>query len=493
MNKLLSVLFLSALALNAAATAAKPRAIVLFYTDDLGYHDTSAYGCEKAPCPHLEKLAEQGLTFTDAHSVASVCTPSRYSILTGQYAWRKKGTGILPGDAKLILPTCDEAPTLPDLMRKAGYHTAAIGKWHLGLGRGKQPVDWNKHIAPGPKEVGFDYSFIMAATADRVPCVYLRDGDVVNLDPNDPIKVDYQKPFPGEKTGLSNPELLKSWGHSNGRQHADTIIDGISRIGHMSGGTAALWKDQDLADTITDDAVRFIKESAGEPIFLYFCTNDIHVPRDPHKRFCGKSGLGIRGDVTLQMDDCLGRIRTALTESGYDDCLFIFTSDNGPVISDGYLDNADVDCKGHNPAAPYSGGKYGILEGGTRLPFIVCWPGHVPAGKQSAALMSQVDLSRTLAAIAGVDVPVDALPDSEAHPAALLGQDAAGRGEIVESGGGTLALRQGSWKLVMGRNNQPDRLFDLANDIEEKQDVASQHPDRVQAMHARLQEIINRK
>ena len=213
----------------------------------------------------------------------------------------------------------------------------------------------------------------------------------------------------------------------------------------------------------------------------------------PASSFRGKSGLGIRGDVTLQMDDCLGRIRAALTESGYDDCLFIFTSDNGPVISDGYLDNADVDCKGHNPAAPYSGGKYGILEGGTRMPFIVCWPGHVPAGKQSAALMSQVDLSRTLAAIAGVDVPAGALPDSESHPAALLGQDAAGRGEIVESGGGTLALRQGSWKLVMGRNNQPDRLYDLANDIQEKHDVAPQHPDRVQARHARLQQIINRK
>ena len=489
MKRALLPLLLAALPLLAAE---KPRAIVIFLTDDLGYHDTSAYGCEKAPCPNLERLADQGLTFTDAHSTHSVCTPSRCSLLTGQYAWRNNTT-ILDGDAKLALPTKDERPGLPALMQRAGYRTAAIGKWHLGLGRGNQPTDWNSHITPGPAEVGFDYSFIMAATADRVPCVYLRNGSVVNLDPRDPIRIDYRKPFPGEVTGEEHPELLKKWGRPADHQHDKTIIDGISRIGHMSGGTAALWKDQDLADTITDDAVRFIKESAGKPIFLYFCTNDIHVPRDPHKRFCGKSGLGIRGDVTLQMDDCLGRIRAALAESGYDDCLFIFTSDNGPVISDGYLDNADVDCKGHNPAAPYSGGKYGILEGGTRMPFIVCWPGHVPAGKQSAALMSQVDLSRTLAAIAGVDVPAGALPDSESHPAALLGQDAAGRGEIVESGGGTLALRQGSWKLVMGRNNQPDRLYDLANDIQEKQDVAPQHPDRVQAMHARLQQIINRK
>ena len=485
-------LLLTLLAALPSLALEKPKAIVIFLTDDLGYHDTSAYGCEKAPCPNLERLADQGLTFTDAHSTHSVCTPSRCSLLTGQYAWRNNMT-ILDGDAKLALPTKEERMGLPALMQRAGYRTAAIGKWHLGLGRGNQPTDWNAHISPGPAEVGFDYSFIMAATADRVPCVYLRNGNVVNLDPKDPIRIDYRKPFPGEVTGEEHPELLKKWGRPADHQHDKTIIDGISRIGHMSGGTAALWKDQDLADTITDDAVRFIKESAGKPIFLYFCTNDIHVPRDPHGRFRGKSGLGIRGDVTLQMDDCLGRIRTALTENGYDDCLFIFTSDNGPVISDGYLDGADVDCKGHAPAAPYSGGKYGILEGGTRLPFIVSWPGHVPAGKQSTALMSQVDLARTLAAITGVEVPADALPDSESHAKALLGQDATGRAEIVESGGGTLALRQGNWKLVQGRNNQPHRLYDLSKDIAEKQDVAEHYPDRVQAMHSRLQEIIKSK
>ncbi len=195
MFRLLLHLALLALPLMAAE---RPRAIVIFYTDDLGYHDTSTYGCEGIPCPNLDRLADEGLRFTDAHSTHSVCTPSRYSLLTGRYAWRRRGTGILPGDAKLILPTEDEEASLPSLMRSAGYRTAVIGKWHLGLGRGSEPTNWNRHISPGPNEVGFDHAFILAATGDRVPCVYLQNGHVVNLDPADPISVSYSTPFPRE-------------------------------------------------------------------------------------------------------------------------------------------------------------------------------------------------------------------------------------------------------------------------------------------------------
>lgn len=497
-------------AFSATAQESKPRAIVLFLADDLGYNDTSAYGCDKAPCPHLNRLADEGLLFTDAHSSTSVCTPSRFSLLTGRYAWRQKGTGILPGDAKLILPTKDECATLPSLMQKAGYRTAAIGKWHLGLGRGHAPIDWNRLISPGPREVGFDYSFIMAATADRVPCVYIRNGEVVGLDPADPIRVTYEdvEPFEGELTGAGHPELLKPWGRSADRQHDKTIVDGISRIGHMTGGKAALWKDQDLADTITEEAVRFIRDSKGQPIFLYFCTNDIHVPRDPHHRFRGKSGLGIRGDVTVQMDDSLGRIRAALAESGYEDCLFVFTSDNGPIISDGYLDGADKDCAGHNPAAPFSGTKYTIREGGTRIPFIVHWPGHVTPGATTDALFGQIDLARTLASLVGADVPNGALPDSENHLPTLLGRDnknsrteptaetdsgnaaIPGRTYLVEQAHGSLlALRCGSYKLV---DAPTSRLYDLATDPTEKHDIAPQHPDIVKELRARLQDIRNR-
>ncbi len=182
-----------------------PKAILLFVADDLGYNDTTAYGNNGGvPCPNVQKLAVQGLLFTDAHSTNSVCTPSRYSMLTGQYAWRQRDTGILPGDAALIIPTRDKAATLGTLMQQAGYRTAAIGKWHLGLGAGN--IDWNRPISPAPAEVGFDYSFIMAATGDRVPCVYVENGQVKHLDPQDPIEVNYRgRAYPGIPTAASPP------------------------------------------------------------------------------------------------------------------------------------------------------------------------------------------------------------------------------------------------------------------------------------------------
>ena len=371
---------------------ARPN-VVLIYADDLGYGDLSCYGARNVATPNVDSLAANGLRFTQAHAVASTSTPSRYSLLMGEYVWRKKGMRILPGDAKMILPTAEEQASLPSLMQQAGYRTAVIGKWHLGLGRGNAPTNWNKPISPGPNEVGFDHAFILAATGDRVPCVYIENGKVVNLDPADPIRVSYDKPFEGEPLGSTHPQLLKPWARSNGPQHNCAIIDGIPRIGYMRGGKSALWKDQDMADRITEEAIKFIRESAqmDKPIFLYFATNDIHVPRDPHNRFKGKSQMGIRGDVTVQMDDCLGRVRAALNENGYQDCLFIFSSDNGPVINDGYFDGSIRDCKGHNPVYPMnagkwrdgklSGGKYGIMEGSTRVPFIVCWPGHIPQGR----------------------------------------------------------------------------------------------------------------
>lgn len=471
-----------------------PRAIVLFVADDLGYHDTSAYGCAEMPCPQVQRLAEEGLLFTDAHSTNSVCTPSRYSMLTGQYAWRKKGTGILPGDAKLILPIRGEGHTLAHLMQQAGYRTAAIGKWHLGLGAGQEPTDWNRPISPSPREAGFDYSFIMAATGDRVPCVYVENGSVLGLEPQDPIRVHYGKtPYPGEKTALTHPHLLKPWGRPSNSQHSDTIIDGISRIGHMSGGNAALWQDQNIADDITAAAEKFIRSNAGQRIFLYFCTNDIHVPRDPHPRFRGKSSLGIRGDVTLQMDDSLGRLRTALLQAGFDarETLLIFTSDNGPVISDGYEDGAREACAAHRPAHPWRGGKYSLYEGGTRVPFIVHWPGQIAPGTRSDALMCQMDLGRTLASLLGIPVPEGSLRDSENHLPALLGQSATGRKELVLQAfeAPRYALRQGALKYIPPFRRQEEQLYDLDTDPAEEHNLAPTHPQLRLRLRTRLREL----
>ncbi len=476
---------------------AKPKAVVIFLADDLGFGDTSAYGQAAVPTPNLEALCRAGCRFTDAHSATPICTPSRYSLLTGRYAFRLPGNRILDGDAKLILPCaggCEDDVTLPVIMKRAGYRTAAIGKWHLGLGAGREPIDWNGEIRPSPREVGFDRSFVMAATADRVPCVYIEDGRVANLDPGDPIEVSYdrvERKWEGEITARTNPELLKAWGRPSDHQHDKTIIDGISRIGHMRGGRAASWKDQDLADRITAEAERFVREAKGEPIFLYFAPSDIHVPRDPHPRFRGRSGLGIRGDATVQMDDSLGRIRAVLEENGYEDALFIFTSDNGPFVSDGYEDGAREAWKGVNPAGRHRGGKYEVYEGGTRVPMVVAWPGYVKPGSESAALVSQTDFARSLARIVGVEVPEGACRDSQELSSVILGERATGRAELVEQAAwGPWGYRQGDWKYIEANGQTgEEQLYDLSKDPGERTNVAKDEPGKVAELRAALNKL----
>ncbi|MBR1871260.1 MAG: sulfatase-like hydrolase/transferase [Kiritimatiellae bacterium] len=481
----------------AAAGAAKPQAVVIFYADDLGYFDTSTYGSQHIPTPNLDALAAEGVKFLDAHSATSVCTPSRYSLLTGNYAFRRKNNHILDGDAKLILPLEGGGVlTLPAMMREAGYRTAAIGKWHLGLGAGSEPTDWNSRVSPGPREVGFESSYIMAATADRVPCVFLRDGNVVGLDPADPIEISYSRsPDPiweGEITAKTNPELLKWWGRSADKQHDKTIIDGISRIGHQRGGKAANWKGEDIADVLAEEAENFIASSEGKPIFLYFCTADIHVPRDPHPRYKGKSQLGLRGDVAVQMDDTLGKVRDSLARHGYLDTLFIFTSDNGPVVGDGYLDGARMAyaAANVNPAHPFTGGKYTIYEGGTRVPMVVAWPGHTPKGATSSALVSQTDFARSIASIIGYEVPEGSMGDSQDLSQTLLGARATGRDTLVEEAGwgSWRGFRMGSWKLMTDGENA--KLFDLAQDVTETEDVASSRSDLADFMKASLRDTV---
>ena len=346
----------------ADARARKPN-IVIILADDLGFGDTSCYGATRIPTPNVDRLAREGLRFRDAHSTSATCTPARYALLTGEYPWRKKGTGILPGDAELIIQP--GRTTVASLLQRAGYQTGVVGKWHLGLG-GKGGPDWNGEIKPGPREIGFDYSFLMPATGDRVPCVYVENQRVVGLDPNDPIRVSYGKPVGTEPTGKDHPELLKLH-PSHG--HDQTIINGISRIGYMSGGKAARWVDQDMADTFTRKAVAFIEQNQDRPFFLYFATHDPHVPRVPHPRFVGKSGCGVRGDVIVQFDWCAGEILNTLDRLNLStNTLVILSSDNGPVVDDGYEDGAVENLNGHRPAGPLRGGKYSIFEGGTRVP-----------------------------------------------------------------------------------------------------------------------------
>jgi arylsulfatase A-like enzyme len=288
MKTALLLMFASCFVYYGFAQTNKPNVIII-NADDLGYGDVSCYGATKIQTPNIDALAAHGIRFTNAHSSAATCTPSRYSLITGKYAWRKKGTGILPGDAALIIPTNEI--TLPKVFKQAGYATAVVGKWHLGLGNDVQK-NWNAPVKPGPNEVGFDYSFIFPATADRVPTVFLENHDVVALDKNDTIEVDYKNKIGNEPTGKEHPELLKMPA-SPGQGHDQTIVNGIGRIGYMSGGKKARWTDEELAPTFLSKAKQFIEENKDHPFFLYYALNEPHVPRMPATMFKNKSLLGL--------------------------------------------------------------------------------------------------------------------------------------------------------------------------------------------------------
>lgn len=478
----------------------KPN-VVLIYADDLGYGDISSYGATHLHTPNIDRIAKNGIRFTNAHASSATCTPSRYSILTGQYAWRKPGTGIAPGDAPLLIDTGRK--TLPRMLQMAGYQTAAVGKWHLGLGDRSGTPNWNGTIRPGPLELGFNYSFIIPATLDRVPTVFVEDHHVVNLDVNDPIRVSYKKKVGDEPTGREHPELLKM---TPSHGHDGTIINGISRIGFMSGGRSARWVDEHVADTITRKAQDFIVKNWAKPFFLYFASGDPHVPRAPNRRFVGKSGLGPRGDAILQLDWSAGEILKALDSMELtENTIIIFTSDNGPVLDDGYRDSALEKLNGHTPAGVLRGGKYSIFDAGTRVPFIVSWYGRTKAGTVSDALISQVDLFRSLAGLTGQKLVEDDAPDSYDMMSALLGKTGKGRATLVEHAG-TLGLIEGDWKYIepgdgpaidkyvnieLGNDREP-QLYNLKKDIRERNNLAKKFPKRAQRMARQLKEIRDR-
>ena len=438
-----------------AAPVTRPKNIVLILADDLGWGDVSCYGAKAVTTPNVDRLAREGMRFTDAHAPASTCTPSRYALLTGEYAWRRKGTGIATGDAALLIEP--GRTTLPSVLKKAGYTTGAIGKWHLGLGPGPGKTDWNKEIVPGPREIGFDYSFLIPATGDRTPCVYVENQRVVGLDPADPIKVSYEldgENYPGEPDGRKNRDTLKlDWDYG----HNFAVVNGIGRIGYMTGGKKARWVDEDMADTLAGKGVAFIERNRDKPFFLYFATHDIHVPRVPNPRFVGKTAMGSRGDVIVQFDFQVGAVLDALDRCGLaEDTLVVLSSDNGPVLNDGYKDQAVEKLGTHRPAGVFRGHKYSAYEGGNRVPFVARWPKRIKAGAESAALVSLVDWLATAAALTGQALaPADA-PDSFDFSAALLEPDAPARTTLI-SQDPVLSLREGKWKFIPGngRKNGP--------------------------------------
>lgn len=495
-------LFLNARAQQGQQAPATHPNVILIYADDLGYGDLGCYGAKGVETPNVDRLAAEGVQFTNMHAVAATSTPSRYSLLTGEYAWRKPGTDVAAGNAAMIIEPGQF--TMADMFRSAGYATAAFGKWHLGLGDRTAGQDWNAPLPAALGDLGFDYHYIMAATADRVPCVFIENGQVANYDASAPIEVSYERNFPGEPTGKDNPELLYNLKHSHG--HDMSVVNGIGRIGFMKGGGKALWKDENIADSITSHAIEYMREHRDGPFFMYFATNDVHVPRFPHPRFRGKSSMGLRGDAIVQFDWCVGRIMEELESLGIaDNTLIILSSDNGPVVDDGYDDKAEELLGEHSPAGPFRGNKYSAYEGGTMVPAIVRWPAGVRNRGVSEALMSQIDWMASLGQLIGARLPEGSAQDSRKCLAHLLGEVCTDRSWVVEQAANhVLSVRIGEWKFIepndgpkmipwgpkieTGNNSSP-QLYRMDKEVSEQDNVAVDYPEKVFELEAVLRKI----
>ncbi|MFP4092713.1 MAG: sulfatase-like hydrolase/transferase, partial [Cyclobacteriaceae bacterium] len=330
--------------------------------------------------------------------------------------------------------------------------------------------------------------------------VYVENGHVLGLEASDPLHVSYEGPIDDAPKAYEHPELLR---YQSDRQHSDDIVNGVGRIGYMSGGDKAQWVDEEFPDLLTAKAKDFIRKQKEQPFFLFFSFHDIHVPRLPHERFARTTGMGPRGDAIVQMDWCVGEIMRQVEDLGLsENTLVIFTSDNGPVLNDGYEDQSVELLGSHQPAGPFRGGKYSAFEAGTRVPTIVYWPGII-AARESGALISQVDLYASLAELVGQETSVSEAPDSQKLLPVLLGQSDEGREFMIEESL-VLSLRQGKWKYIPPADNIPDwiamkgiegglsfepQLYDLSADPGEQQNVAAQHPEVVEEMAAALQKI----
>ncbi|TWT74215.1 sulfatase family protein [Allorhodopirellula solitaria] len=499
--------FVSLIASPADVDAAERPNIIVIMADDLGYGDVSCNGATALQTPNIDKLAAEGIRFTDGYCSASTCTPTRFSFLTGEFAFRSKGTGIAPPNSPAIIQPGME--TVASLLGKAGYTTGVVGKWHLGLG-GEGGPDWNGELKPGPLEIGFDSCFLLPTTNDRVPQVYVENHRVANLDPADPLWVGRKKPSKDHPTGISERESLKmDWSHG----HNGTIHNGISRIGFYTGGNAARFRDEDLADKWVEKSNEFMEQNQDKPFFLFFSGHDIHVPRMPHERFQGKTTLGYRGDAIIEFDWCVGEIMKTLDRLDLaENTLVVLTSDNGPVLDDGYKDGAIEKNGDHRAAGIYTGGKYSVHEGGTRIPFITRWKGHVEPG-ESDAVVCTIDLAASLSAIAGQEIPEQACQDSVDVSKALLGREGGeGRQWLVQQDNGrrgNYGFRKGKWKLHRydsGRTQNvvveeslrvskvPEfMLFDLEKDPEEQHDVLDDYPEVAAQLKAELVEIVQGK
>ena len=453
----------------------------------------SSYGVGTLETPNIDKIANNGIRFTNGYASSATCSPSRYALLTGIYPWRNKKAKILTG-ANLIIDTLEM--TIPKMLKTKGYETGIVGKWHLGLGDSK--INYNEKITPGPNEVGFDHSFIMADTQDRVPTVYIENGYVVNLDPNDPIEVNFGNNDYGLPSGKKNPELLSMMWHHG---HNSAIVNGVPRIGYMKGGEKAKWSDIDMADKFLDEAKKYIDKVKDSPFFLFYTLQQPHVPRTPHPRFEGSSGMGPRGDVIKEADWCIGELYSHLEKNNLlENTIIIISSDNGPVLNDGYYDDAVEKLGDHTPAGRLRGGKYSLFEAGTRVPFITYWKGKTKP-QVSDEIVSQIDFLNSFSSLLGSDIKSR---DGVDLSGVFFNNIGNGRDNLVIEAVKRTALRSGNWAMIppyngpekntnvnieLG-NSKEYKLYNLENDLSQKNNLAKSNPEKLQEMINLYNEII---
>lgn len=478
---LLTLLLPASLAAATGNSAAKPN-IVVILADDMGYGDIQALNSASGiPTPHLDRLAGSGITFTDGHSPSAVCTPTRYGLVTGRYCWRTRlKRGVLNGYGAPLIQ--DERLTIAEFLRDHGYNTGIVGKWHLGLGFAKadnDSFDFSQPVSDGPHTHGFDHSFVIPASLDFPPYVYIRDGRLTQ--------------FPSEPQQKSTfPAFWRQ-----GERSPDFIFE-------------------DCLDRLSAEASDFIKEQSqkDKPYFLYFPLTAPHKPVFPHPRFQGTTDLGPYGDFVAQVDATVGQVLQAIEESGTaDNTLVIYTSDNGSFMyrcdttdQPDHVDDESIQAfraDRHTANGPFRGTKADVWEAGHHVPFLVRWPSVINPGSTCSDTICITDIFATCAEVIAADLPPDAAVDSFSFLPQLKGQQpATARPPVINhSANGMFAIRDGRWKLVLGNGSggreapkgtpfkQPYMLFDLQTDIGERQDVISNHSRQAKQMEAAFQKI----
>ncbi len=503
-----SLLIIFSLIFILTAQAQEKPNVILINADDLGYGDLGVYGATKVQTPNIDRLAVQGRMFTDAHTVSAVCTPSRYALITGEYPVRANNlSSVIFNRDSLIIP--ESKYTIADVFKEQGYATACVGKWHLGFGE-IRPVDWNSKLKPGPLELGFDYYFGVPVLNSHPPFVYVENHDVVGLEEDDPFV------WGEEANTAPYPEKWNKW---------DQKIGGAQKAHEI-------YVDSLVGTTLKDTAQAFIRKHKTEPFFLYFATTNIHHPFTPAKRFLGSSNAGRYGDFIHELDWMVGEIMRTLDEEGLaENTLLILTSDNGGMLNQGGQDAYAMD---HKLNGELFGFKFDAWEGGHRIPFIARWPGKIDAGTTSNQLISNVDMLATFSAIFEEELESNQGLDSYNLLPALTGNPSESIREsliIAPNDLDKMALRKGKWMFISGRggggfqaehvgmhdlggaaatpftNQQnseiedgkikadaaPAQLYDLEDDLSQKNNLYYEFPEIVEMMKKELQEIRNSK